>query len=166
MRPETSHLQSHLAPPGPEPTEYRSLSGLAVAGLAFGLLSAAAMIFPLLLTSAIVGLVLSTWALVRIRRQAPVLVGRRMALAGLFLSVLFAAAVPVDRLVYRWRIQSEARQFGDLWFELLSRGEPQKAHQLTVEPRIRERLDDRLWASYRDDPRGARRSGSTPPSRS
>jgi hypothetical protein len=154
MRPGT--MQSHLTPPdppGPEPPEYRSVSGLAVAGLAFGLLSAVAMIFPLLLTCAVVGIVLSMWALLRIRRQAPALAGRGIALSGLLLSVVFATAVPTDWLVYRWRIRNEARQFGEAWFELLSRGEPHKAHQLTVEPELRERLDDRLWASYREDPR-------------
>jgi len=92
----------------------------------------------------------SGWALRRIRND-PALAGRRMALAGLTLSLLMAAAAPSDWLFYRWKVRAEARQFSDLWFRCLTQDEPQKAYQLTVPPAFRQPLNYSLWAYYRNN---------------
>ena len=84
---------------------------------------------------------------------APAISGRKMALSGLVLSLLFLAAAPADWLVYRWMVRDEARQFSALWLKSLAQDEPQKAHQLTVAPPSRQPMDNRLWAVYRNGPR-------------
>ena len=92
-------------------------------------------------------------ALRRIRRSEPGLTGRKMALAGLLLSLAFLAAAPTDWFAYRWRVRREAAEFAGSWLHFLTTDEPQKAFQLTLPPAGRQPLDDRLWAVYRDTPK-------------
>ena len=81
------------------------------------------------------------------------LTGRRLALAGLWLSVVFAAAGPSDWLVHRRLLRNEARQFAAVWFHDLQQGQPQKAYQLTLPPAQRQPRNDKLWDFYRNSPR-------------
>jgi hypothetical protein len=136
-----------------ELAEYRALAGQAVLGLIGGLLAPLAMVDPLLWSIPAAGTIVSWWALSRIKRGAPAISGRKMALSGLMLSLLFLAAAPADWLVYRWMVRTEARQFSVEWFKYLAQDEPQKAHQLTTVPQARQPLDDLLWAVYRNGPR-------------
>ena len=135
--------------------EYHALSAMAVAGVVAGLLSPFWIIGPLLwlLPVPLLGILFSTLALWRISRDWPDLAGRKAALIGLFLSVFSCIAAPVNWITYRQMIRHEARQFARLWFEHLARGEPHKAHQLTLEPDRRRPFDDDLLAWYRDVPR-------------
>jgi hypothetical protein len=130
---------------------YRALAGQSVLGLIFGLLAPTVLIDPLpwaLFPAA--GLVLSFWALRRIKKDDS-LTGRKMALTGLLLSLVFVVAAPADWWEYRRIVRAEARQFSTLWFRLLRDDEPQKAYQLTLGLQSRHPLDDRLWAFYRSD---------------
>jgi hypothetical protein len=130
--------------------EYRSLSGWAVTGLIFGLLSPLALVDPLLWTVPIAGVLVCGRALWIIKQNAPELVGRKLALAGLWLIVLSLTAAPADWLCYRWRMRSEARQTALFWFELLAKNRPEMAYQLTLTSKFRQPLDERLWAFYQD----------------
>jgi hypothetical protein len=132
---------------------YRALPGQAVLGLIFGLLSPVALIDPMLWAIPPLGVVFSGWALRRIKNNAPAMTGRKMALAGLTLSLLLAAAAPTDWLVYRRMVCNEAEQFAALWFRYVTQDEPQKAYQLTMAPQNRQPLDGPLWAFYRNAPR-------------
>ncbi len=131
---------------------YRAFTGQAAVGLIFALLSPLALIDPLLWSMPALGLFFSLWALRRIKKNAPAMTGRGLALAGLTIALLFAVAAPTEWLVYRWRIRHEARQFSELWFQYLVHDEPQKAHQLTLPPLVRQPFDQ-LWAFYRNNPR-------------
>jgi hypothetical protein len=132
---------------------YRALCGQAVLGLIFGLLAPLAMVDPMLWSVPLLGSLLSIGALRRIKRLAPELTGRKMALGGLALSLVFLTAAPANWLAYRKMVRDEARQFSALWFKYLTHDEPQKAHQLTVAPQSRQPLDENLWAVYRAVPR-------------
>jgi hypothetical protein len=132
---------------------YRALSGQAVLGLIFGLLAPLALVDPLLWILPALGTLLSAMAIRRIKKSGAALTGRKMAIAGLMLSLALAAAAPTNWLVYRRMIRNEARQFSSLWFQFLAQNEPQKAHQLTVPPQVRKLLDHQLWAFYRTDAR-------------
>jgi hypothetical protein len=131
---------------------YRALSAQAVLGLIFGLLSPLALVDPMLWWIPMVGVLLSGLAIRRIKKDDS-LTGRKMAAAGLVLSVVFATAAPTDWLLYRRMVRNEARQISSLWFQFLAQDEPQKAHQLTLAPAVRQLLDHRLWAFYRNDPK-------------
>ncbi len=134
-----------------ELAEYRSLPGQAVAGLIFGLLSPLALIDPTLWVIPGLGVIFSGWALRRIRQSGEALAGRKMAMLGLILSLLMAAAAPGDWLVYRRLVADEGRQFSALWFGYITQEEPQKAYQLTVPPATRQPLDQNLWIFYRNN---------------
>jgi hypothetical protein len=116
----------------------------------------------------VLAVVLSAGALWRIGRPALALTGRKAALAGLALGIVFAVAAPTDWLIYRRHLRIEARQFADLWFECLQQGQPQKAHHLTLPPDARWRLDEALWEYYRASAERAealRRYAARPPIR-
>lgn len=152
MRPSVPEV--HISDPrDAEFAAYRALAPQAVAGLIFGLLAPLALIDTLLWLMPALGLFFSCWALRRIKKNAPALTGRGMAMAGLTISLLIAVAAPTEWLVYRWRVRDEARQFSALWFRYLVQDEPQKAHQLTMPPQRRLPFDNRLWDFYRNNPR-------------
>ncbi len=147
--PADSHFSSPVSPDA----EYRALSVPAVVGLIAGLLSPLAMIDPLIWLLPLLGLIFSTVGLWQIARNAPEMTGRKMALTGLTLSILFGVMVTTHWVTYRWLVNREARQFAQMWFEFLRQDEPHKAHQLTLHPDYRQPVDDTLWEFYRGDPR-------------
>ena len=134
---------------------YQAVSRLAVAGLIFGVAAALAFIHPALWIVPVAGILVAGLALWRIARDAPALIGRKAAVAGLMLSMFCAAAAPSEWSAYRGMMRGEARRFAEAWFEFLRQDQPHKAHQLTLHPRYRLPLDDSLWASYAEgsDPR-------------
>jgi hypothetical protein len=140
---------SRFDAPTDEIVEYRAVSGLAVASLLVALAAPAAMLGTPLWLLPPLGMLLAGLALRQIARRAPTLVGRKAALAALLLSLVFAVAAPTQWFCYRQLLRREARQFAAIWFDALRRGEPHKAHQLTVVPRYRQPLDDRLLDTYR-----------------
>jgi hypothetical protein len=134
-----------------ELAEYRLLASQAVVGLIFSLLAPLAFVDPLLWILPVIGVVFSWWALRRIRRGEPEIVGRKMAIFGFTFSLLFLAAAPSDWFVYRLFIRDEAREFSELWFQYIAQDEPEKAFQLTLTPQKRLPLDGKLAAYYRDN---------------
>lgn len=81
--------------------QYRSLSTSAVASLIVGLLSTAAILDWSLVAIPLIGIALSTFALLKVRRQRDELSGEALARAGLILSLLFAVLGPA-RLTYEF----------------------------------------------------------------
>jgi hypothetical protein len=128
---------SRLESTEPELAEYRSLSLLAVLGLALGLVSAAALLDPLAWVLPVLAAVVSLAALRRIAREPQTLAGRKVAWAGLTLSLLFGAAAPCDWFLYRYLLAREAVAFARPWFQLLGQHQTHNAYLLTVDPRSR-----------------------------
>jgi len=139
-----------LSEPGDaEVIQYRAISGLAVGGLVVALVSPVALAHPLLWAVPLAGVVLCLLALRQIARHAPALIGRKAAVAGVILSVVWGVAGPSEWLVYRRLIDAEGRRFAlDCWFEFLRNNEPQKAYELTKPPEARLPLDVGLWNRY------------------
>ena len=133
--------------------QYRAISVSAVVGLILGLLAPLAMLDRVLWTIPGLGILVGCFALYRIARESPAMFGRKAAIVGLTLSIFFVAAAPTDWFVYRGMVRREAGQFGLDWFRCLAEGQPQKADQLTIHPKFRQPLDDRLWGFYGEAPR-------------
>ncbi|MHC4177154.1 MAG: DUF4190 domain-containing protein [Planctomycetota bacterium] len=133
-----------------EIAQYRALSGLAVTGLIIGLLSPIWMIDPRLwvVPGPVFGIVFGSMALWQIKRKAPALIGRKAALVGLVLSLLFGTAAPADWLGYRWAVRREARRFALQWFDFLANNQPHKAYQLTLHPKLRQPLEDKALEDH------------------
>jgi hypothetical protein len=130
--------------------EYRSISGWAVAGLIMGLLSPLALADPLLWAVPIAAGMVCVRAFGQIKQNAPAMIGRKAALVGLWLAVFSLTAAYSDWVYLRWRIRDEARQAALFWFDLLAKDRPELAFQLTVVPRLRHALDDKIWEFYVD----------------
>jgi hypothetical protein len=130
--------------------EYRTISGWAVAGLIAGLLSPLALADPTLWAVPIIAAMVCFRAFVQIKQNAPAMIGRKAALVGLWLAVFSLTAAYSDWVYFRWRMQNEARQAALFWFELLAKDRPELAFQLTVMPRIRHALDEKIWDFYVD----------------
>jgi hypothetical protein len=130
---------------------YRALSSLAVAGLLAGLLSPLVLLSVWWWPAPVAAVVLSGLALRRMATNRPDLVGRPAALAGLLLGAAFLVAAPVDDFVYRYFFRREARQFAQVWFDIVSHGgtyKVYKAHCLTLPAKQRWPLDSNLATFY------------------
>ena len=110
---------------------YRAVSGFAVASLLLGVASALAIVVPMLWFVPLLGVFLSLMALGRLA-TGPTLVGRKAAILGLALSIIFGTAVPVAYLSSRWWLVREAQPTAEEWFAALRQGEPFKAHELSL----------------------------------
>ncbi|HEV3021882.1 MAG TPA: hypothetical protein VGX76_05425, partial [Pirellulales bacterium] len=115
----------------------RGLSSLAVVGLLAGLLSPLAMFYTLPKVFPVTAVIASALALWQIAAQAPNLAGRKAALAGLFLGLMFLVAPPADAWVYRYYLRREARQFAAAWIEDVREGKVYQAHDLMIDPKKR-----------------------------
>ena len=135
--------------PADDPGQFRAVSRLAIAGALLSAGAPAAMLTPALEIVPIVAGAVNLLALGRIARRRPALAGRRAALAGLLVSVAFAAAAPVDGIVYRRLLRREARQFVAIWFDAIQRDGLQEAHQLMIDPRQRLPAAQPLSDAYR-----------------
>ncbi|MBN2024685.1 MAG: DUF4190 domain-containing protein [Pirellulales bacterium] len=130
---------------------YRPLSGAAVAALVLGALSVVAPVDPWCWAIPLAGVVLGMVAIGRIARSAPAMAGRKIAVAGLGLSLAFGGVGVGHWTTTRYYLRHQARQFAEDWFTLLAKGQPQLAYQLTRPPGQRPPLDTGLWAYYRND---------------
>jgi hypothetical protein len=131
--------------------QYQAVSGLAVAGLLVGLASPAALGHPLLWTVPLVAMVICALALRRIAREAPALIGRKAALTGLALAVLFLAAAPLQGYTYGRLLDWEGRRFAAQWFELVRQNQREKSFELTRQAESRLPLDEDLPSRYPPD---------------
>ena len=137
-----------IDPQDDELTRYQSVSGLAFLALLLGLLSWTAMFTPWLWPVAFAGVVAGVAALARIRRRAPALLGRKPALIGLLLSVVFSFAAPAELLANRWLIRNEGRRVAVEFLREIQQDHPAAAHQLTLPAGRRAPASVDLGASY------------------
>ena len=146
---DQSPTRPHLAPSHEAQREqYHALSGPAVAGLILGLFSIVSLVDPRAAVVAILGIVVSLLALQQIARRSPELVGRKAALAGLLLSLLFGGISLGHCLTYRWLFAHQAQQIGTTWFDLLAAERPELSHQLLLTPEERQKSDGDIWEFY------------------
>ncbi len=120
-----------------ETASYRGLSSFAVVGLLAGLLAPLAMFYTTTYVFPLAAVFFSAIALRQIAVQAPNLAGRKAALAGLFLGLVFLVASPADAWLYRYYVRREARQFAAAWIDDVREGKVYQAHDLMIDPKKR-----------------------------
>jgi len=128
--------------------QYQAISGLAVVGLLVALASPAAFGHPLLWAVPLAAVVICVLALRQIAREAPAMIGRKAALTGLAVALLFGAAAPAQRYTYGWLVDAEARRFAAQWFEFMRQNEREKSYELTRHAEGRLPLDENLPSHY------------------
>jgi hypothetical protein len=102
----------------------------AVVGLLLGVASVLALLDLVLLFVPIAAVIVSIMALARIRALAPHLMGRRLALVGLALGLIFGLAGAMQPSIERRSLEYWALETAKEWFVALRNNEPELAHQL------------------------------------
>lgn len=138
-----------------ELSEYRSVSKLAVVALILGIASALAWIGPYAWAIPVVALCVSLISLARINRPALGLSGRKAAIGGLCLALIFGIGAPTRYYTYRYLVQREGLQFAMQWFEHIRNGDVEYAHQMAVPITQRQPTTDDLSRFYREHPQSA-----------
>ena len=146
-----NHKPARLAE-APDPqafTQYRSVCGLAIVGLLFGLLSPLALIDPAAWLVPLVAVIICWTAILRIRRHDTVMIGRKAAICGLVIAVLSGTTAVSQWFSHRSFVERQAREVATAWFALLADDQPLKAHQLNLIPAERKPLDGDLPGVYK-----------------
>ena len=116
--------------PDPELIDYRPVNRVAVAALLAGLAAPLALVHPMLWCVPVAGAVLAVVALVSIRRSDVPTIGRKGAIFGLVLSLVFLAAAPTRYFTYDYWLGYRADLLAQHWFDLIRTHQPQKAYGL------------------------------------
>ena len=114
--------------------QYRAVSGLAVVGLLAGLLSIVAFVHYMLYLVPLVAIVINVLALRQIAEASPPPIGRKAALAGLALALIFIGAAPIQRAVNRHDMHARSMQIAREWFTALRDDRPEAAYRLAQFP--------------------------------
>ncbi|HVC98839.1 MAG TPA: hypothetical protein VND64_34560 [Pirellulales bacterium] len=120
---------------------YHPLSNMAVAGFVFGLVSILTFVSLNFSFIPLLGLACSVLALRHIAVLENAMKGRRFALAGLTLSLLFGLAAPTREAILFWRMRSESRELARQWFDELKQRQPYRAFQLELPIAVRSTPD-------------------------
>jgi hypothetical protein len=112
--------------------EYQAISPLSVVALVLGLASPLACAGRLLWLLPVAAALVSAIALRQIALSSTGLVGRKAALVGLALAVLFGSAAPTRLASRKWILYSQARSVASGWMELVRQGQLDQAHQWTL----------------------------------
>ena len=129
-------------------TEYRSVSGMAVAAAVLGVASLLAIVTSSLMFLCVLGILASLIALRAIAASDGTLVGRPAAYLGLVLSL----GVLGGLMSYDWTMKvalaDQATPWAEQWCELVQDGKLETALELTRAVRARQILDDKLPEYY------------------
>jgi hypothetical protein len=130
--------------------DYRSVEPWALFGLIAGLLAPLGLLSSVLWLLPWAGIAVNVLALRRLKLDAN-RVGRRAALLGLGLSLIFAVLPVVQTAADRVLLPPQGRVVADQFFEFLRQDSPEKALNLKFAPDYQQPLDDELWNFYRYD---------------
>jgi hypothetical protein len=114
--------------------QYRAVSGLAVVGLLAGVFSVLAFVHQLLYLVPLAAIVINLLALRQIAEASPPLIGRKAALTGLALALIFVGSAPVQRAVHRRDLRAQSLQIAREWFTALRDDRPEVACRLSRLP--------------------------------
>lgn len=147
---QTDSVQALMPEPNADPV-YREISGRAVAGLCAGVLSALAMANEIFWLIPPVAVAINVAALRAIRDRGRPVIGRRAALAGIALALIFGISAPLQGPIHRWGLRTEAIEIARQWFVALRENKPYVAHQLATPQWVRMPADESLVARYAED---------------
>lgn len=133
---------------------YRTLSWWAVAALLLGLLSVTAVFSSRLVVLPVAAVALSIVALRTLAANPTQLIGRKAALAGLSLALLFGTWSVTHAAVRRHLLFAEARIHAQQWLEMVQAGRLLEAHQLHLPQESRRSPGTPLEAFYNQDREG------------
>lgn len=122
-----------------------------MASMLLGLLSAAAIVNPLAWCVPIVGVTLAIAALRTISANESAVLGRKAAVAGLAMALLFGACGMTRYFARQQWLYRQARPHAQKWIELVREGRLDEAHQLHLSEGSREAPGTDLDAFYQGE---------------
>jgi hypothetical protein len=128
----SAHRDSLPEHPDPDLIDYRPVSGWGLAALLIGVASVAALVHPLLWCVPLSGVVVSLIALRRIERSQVKVLGRKAALIGLALSVIYGVAAPVRLKSREHWLSMRAERLADEFLEDLRTQQVDRAFALML----------------------------------
>lgn len=135
--------------------DYRAISGLAIAGLLLGLASILTFVHPVLWVIPLAAVIVCWLALRAIAAQPSTLMGRHAALIGMTVALTCGVSCPIQYVLYRYQLRTEAVATAREWFAALRENRPFVAHQLSLSPEGRWSLDEAALVSrYAEEPTG------------
>ncbi len=120
--------------PKGEDTSYRPICALAIVALGFALLSLTAWLTMVMWCVALFAVVLAIVSLRRITRSDPPMLGRKVALLALFISLVCTVGPITDVYTNRFLVRSEAQTFAKYWFDMQLNRNVKVAQLLVVPP--------------------------------
>jgi hypothetical protein len=132
--------------------QYRSISVTAIVAAVLGLLSPLAMLHPVLWSIPLAGIAVALTAFRQLKTDGDQLTGRKAALLGLALCLIFGAASTARYFGRGYFVRREAHQLAMEWLGYLQANDRLKAHQWIYDPGMRAPLDDALPAYYERNP--------------
>jgi hypothetical protein len=110
---------------------YQSLSVMAIVGLFLGAASTLALLSLAFFFVPLVAIAVNAKALRNIAEPSLALTGRRLAFAGLLLSLVFGISGLLQPWLFEFSMQSQSLETARQWFEAVRANQPELAHQLT-----------------------------------
>jgi hypothetical protein len=129
---------------------YRGISVLAIIALLLGVASALALAHPLLWVLPPATLVVGALALRAIHAEGSTVTGRKFAILGMLLAMVFGAWAPAKILTRQAKVYAQARVFAEQWLELVRSGDLHQAHQLSMMEIERQKPGTDLETFYRE----------------
>lgn len=114
--------------------DYRAVSALSITALLLGLCSVLALIHPVLWLVPLAAVLIAWLALRRIAVASPPLLGRKAALIGMTLALIFGLSAPIQDWLHRRVLRGEAIELADEWFTALRQNKPDYAVRLSRHP--------------------------------
>lgn len=134
---------------------YRTISKKAIGAVLFGILSATSLINPLMVWTSMLAVTLAIGALRTIRESRGEVFGRKAAIIGLILALIFGFWAPTAYVMRQQFIFAQAKEHSRRWLDMLRRGELQQAHQL-MRPQSERQLPTQNLADYYRENAGAK----------
>jgi hypothetical protein len=134
-----------------EVVQYRAVEPMAVLCVIFGLLSCFAAFDLVGCSFAVPAIILGLLSLARLNKRPGIFAGRKAALLGLGLAILFAATGVARHFTSEYMIRNQAKTIGQEFLGLIANDRPELAFQWTLKPKERSHSASNVWAFYRSN---------------
>lgn len=130
--------------------QQKSISILAIFALLFGFFSFLVFLSPSFYFVPVIALILVICAFVQIRLSANNMIGKGIALTGLWLLLIPSIAQPVMNLYYKDRLLQDAKRYCDLWLDHAKKGNVRQIRQMQNNVHIARSSQDDLtfWKQF------------------
>lgn len=130
--------------------QQKSISILAIFALLFGFFSFLVFLSPSFYFIPIIALILVICALIQIRLSANNIIGKGIALTGLWFLLIPSIAQPTMNLYYKDRLLQDAKRYCDLWLDHVKKGNIRQIRQMQNSVHIARSNQDDLtfWKQF------------------